>query len=63
MAKIISVCNHKCVVGKTGTTLNLIYALSKLGKKVLLLDFDPQSNLTMCFGIEQPEELESSYTI
>ncbi|MDK2918584.1 MAG: chromosome partitioning protein [Candidatus Petromonas sp.] len=57
-AKIISICNQKGGVGKTTTALNLGYALSKAGKKVLLVDLDPQSNLTMCFGIDQPEELD-----
>ncbi len=59
-AKIISICNQKGGVGKTTTALNLGYALSKAGKKVLLVDLDPQSNLTMCFGIDQPEELDTT---
>ena len=39
-------------VGKSVTTFNLAYSLQKKGKKVLAVDFDPQSNLTTCFGAE-----------
>lgn len=37
---------------KTVTTFNLAYSLQKLGKKVLYVDFDSQSNLSTCFGVE-----------
>ena len=46
MGKIISIVNHKGGVGKTMTTQNLGAALSLLGKKVLMVDMDPQCNLT-----------------
>ncbi|MEJ8544741.1 ParA family protein [Brevibacillus borstelensis] len=38
----------------------MAYALSNEEKKVLLVDFDPQGNLTLCFGIEQPYKLDIS---
>lgn len=39
-------------VGKSVTAFNLAYSLQQRGKKVLAVDFDPQSNLTICFGTE-----------
>jgi chromosome partitioning protein len=55
--KITAIANQKGGVGKTSTTWNLGYALAKEGHRVLLCDFDSQSNLSMVFGIEQPEKL------
>lgn len=61
MSKIIVIGSQKGGVGKTTTTFNLAYILSKMGKRVLAVDFDSQANLTTCYGIEKTDELE--YTI
>lgn len=61
MSKIIVIGSQKGGVGKTTTTFNLAYILSRMGKKVLAVDFDSQANLTTCYGIEKTDELE--YTI
>ncbi len=53
--KIISLINHKGGVGKTTSTVNLGKALSRTGKKVLVVDIDPQANLSQSLGIEEPE--------
>jgi chromosome partitioning protein len=60
MSDCIAVANQKGGVAKTTTVLNLGYTLSELGYKVLLVDIDPQSNLTMCLGVDKPEELETT---
>ena len=54
--KVIALVNHKGGVGKTTTTLNLGKALSLLGKKVLMIDLDPQANLSQSLGIRDAEQ-------
>jgi chromosome partitioning protein len=51
MSTVISLLNHKGGVGKTTSTINIGAGLAKLGKRVLLLDLDPQANLTLSLGV------------
>jgi len=59
MGRVISFANQKGGVAKTTTTLNLGVALSEQGQKVLLVDLDPQGNLTMSQGLN-PDTIERS---
>lgn len=60
---IISFANQKGGVGKTTTALNIASILSKNGKKILVIDLDPQSNLTSGLGFDKSQEYLSSYDV
>jgi chromosome partitioning protein len=60
---IISFANQKGGVGKTTTTLSLASLLAAKGKKILVIDLDPQSNLTSGLGFEKTREYKSIYDV
>src|SRR3954465_15725641 len=61
--RIIAVMNQKGGVGKTTTTVNLGAALAEAGKRVCLIDLDPQAHLTINYGLEPTAEVISLYDV
>ncbi len=63
MGKVVAVVNQKGGVGKTTTAVNLTAALTAMGRKVLLCDFDPQANATSGLGVDKKSVKHSSYDL
>ncbi|MBE6467212.1 MAG: ParA family protein [Alphaproteobacteria bacterium] len=63
MPRILAVANRKGGVGKTTTTVNVATAMAAAGKKVLVIDLDPQGNASTSMGIDKKGAVRSSYDV
>ena len=63
MPRIIAIANRKGGVGKTTTTVNVATAMAAAGKKVLVVDLDPQGNATTSMGVDKRGSMKSSYDV